>query len=117
MIQHDFLAAWIPQRGSDNLYYAREDKNTGRYVLGTRSAAKIIKAGKEGVFKTRLVAGPKLQYKLEAMAPGLELTVDYGMFTIIAKPLFALLNLYHGWFGNWGWAIVFLTVTVKAGIL
>jgi len=114
MIQHDFLAAWIPERGSDNLYYAREDKGTARYVLGTRSAAKIIKAGKEGVFKTRLVAGPKLQYKLEAMAPGLELTVDYGMFTIIAKPLFALLNLYHGWFGNWGWAIVFLTITVKA---
>lgn len=114
MIQHDFLAAWIPERGADNLYYASEDKATGHYVLGARSAAKDIPSGKEGTFKTRLVAGPKLHDKLAEMAPGLELTVDYGWFAIIAEPLFKLLNLYHGWFGNWGWAIVFLTITVKA---
>jgi YidC/Oxa1 family membrane protein insertase len=113
MTQHDFVVAWIPERGGDNLYYASEDKATGRYVLRARGAAKEIPAGKEGIFKTRLVAGPKLHDKLEAMAPGLELTIDYGWFAIIAEPLFKLLNLYHGWFGNWGWAIVFLTISVK----
>ena len=113
MIQHYFLAAWIPERGAENLYYARKVKNAEKYILGTRSAAKNIKAGERDSFKTRLVAGPKLQYKLEEMAPGLELTVDYGILTIIAKPLFWLLNLFHGWFGNWGWAIIFLTITVK----
>jgi YidC/Oxa1 family membrane protein insertase len=114
MIQHYFLAAWIPQTGFDNLYYARKSKTAEHYVLGTRSPAKIIKAGEQDSFSTRLVAGPKLQYKLEEMAPGLELTVDYGVLTIIAKPLFWLLNFFHGWFANWGWAIIFLTITVKA---
>ncbi len=113
MIQHYFLAAWIPERGGDNLYYARKVKDAEKYVIGTRTAAKTIKAGDQGVFKTRLVAGPKLQYKLEEMAPGLELTVDYGALTIIAKPLFWLLTQFHSWFANWGWAIIFLTITVK----
>lgn len=113
MIQHYFLAAWIPERGGDNLYYARKVKNAEKYVIGTRTSAKTIKAGEQGAFKTRLVAGPKLQYKLEEMAPGLELTVDYGALTIIAKPLFWLLTQFHSWFGNWGWAIIFLTITVK----
>ena len=114
MIQHYFVAAWIPETGFDNLYYARKAKTAEHYVLGTRSPAKVIKAGESGSFNTRLVAGPKLQYKLEEMAPGLELTVDYGVLTIIAKPLFWLLNFFHGWFANWGWAIIFLTLTVKA---
>ena len=114
MIQHYFLAAWIPETGADNLYYSRYNNNKGTYLLGTRSPAIAIKAGEEKSFKTRLVAGPKLQNKLEEIAPGLELTVDYGVLTIIAKPLFWLLNLFHSWFGNWGWAIIFLTITVKA---
>ena len=70
MIQHYFVAAWIPQTGFDNLYYARKARTAEHYVLGTRSPAKIIKAGEQDSFSTRLVAGPKLQYKLEEMAPG-----------------------------------------------
>jgi YidC/Oxa1 family membrane protein insertase len=114
MIQHYFLAAWIPETGYDYLYYARKSKTAEHYILGARSPAKVIRAGEQDTFRTRLVAGPKLQYKLEEMAPGLELTVDYGVLTIIAKPLFWLLNFFHGWFANWGWAIIFLTITVKA---
>jgi len=55
-----------------------------------------------------------LQYQLEEIEPGLELTVDYGMLTIFAKPLFWLLNAFHNMFNNWGWAIIFLTITVKS---
>lgn len=113
MIQHHFLAAWIPETGFDNLYYARKSPTVDHFILGTRSPAKIVKAGEQGKFSARLVAGPKLQYKLADMAPGLELTVDYGVLTIIAKPLFWLLTVFHGWFSNWGWAIIFLTISVK----
>ena len=114
MIQHYFLAAWIPHHDTQNLYYSRYNSNAGQYSLGARTPAKKIKAGEQAVFHSRLVAGPKLQNKLEEIEPGLELTVDYGVLTIIAKPLFWLLNFFHGWFGNWGWAIIFLTITVKA---
>jgi YidC/Oxa1 family membrane protein insertase len=114
MMQHYFLAAWIPESGLNNLFYSKNPANTYKYILGTRSPAQKISADETAIFNTRLVVGPKLQNQLEQIAPGLELTVDYGVLTIIAKPLFWLLDIFHGWFGNWGWAIIFLTITVKA---
>ena len=114
MMQHYFLAAWIPEAEENNLFYSKNPTNTYKYILGTRSPAQKIPAESTGTFNTRLVVGPKLQNQLELIAPGLELTVDYGVLTIIAKPLFWLLDIFHGWFGNWGWAIIFLTITVKA---
>jgi len=114
MIQHYFLAAWIPESGVNNLFYTKSPSGTSRFILGTRSPAQKIAADDTSSFNTRLVIGPKLQNQLEQIEPGLELTVDYGVLTIIAKPLFWLLDIFHGWFGNWGWAIIFLTITVKA---
>ena len=114
MIQHYFLAAWIPENNGKNLYFTRYNAQADRYTLGTRSAAKKLMPNEQGEFHSRFVAGPKQQYKLEEIEPGLELTVDYGILTIIAKPLFWLLDKFHGIFGNWGWAIIFLTITVKA---
>ena len=114
MIQHYFLAAWIPESGTNNLYYSKQPSGTSKFILGTRTPALKITAEDKASFNTRLVVGPKLQNQLEQIAPGLELTVDYGVLTIIAKPLFWLLDIFHGWFGNWGWAIIFLTITVKA---
>jgi YidC/Oxa1 family membrane protein insertase len=114
MIQHYFLAAWIPESGNSNHYYSRQPSRTLNYILGTRSPATKIPAGETALLNSRLVIGPKLQKQLELVEPGLELTVDYGILTILAKPLFWLLDIFHGWFGNWGWAIIFLTITVKA---
>ena len=114
MIDHYFLVSWIPESGNDSLYFSRYNKNKDRYTLGARTSAITIDAGNTGEITSRLVVGPKLQYQLEAIEPGLELTVDYGMLTIFAKPLFWLLNWFHEIFNNWGWAIIFLTITVKA---
>lgn len=114
MIQHYFLSAWIPETGKDNLFYSRYNRNKDHYTLGTRTSAITIEAGQTGEINSRLVVGPKLQYELEKVAPGLDLTVDYGILTIFAKPLFWLLNEFHEIFNNWGWAIIFLTITVKA---
>jgi YidC/Oxa1 family membrane protein insertase len=82
--------------------------------MGARTSATNIAAGETGQISSRLVLGPKLQNKLEEIEPGLDLTVDYGVLTIFAKPLFWLLDFFHGIFHNWGWAIIFLTLTVKA---
>lgn len=114
MIQHYFLTAWIPENEGKNLYFSRYAAQSDRYVLGTRTSAKRLQPNEQAEFRSRFVAGPKQQYKLEEIEPGLELTVDYGVLTIIAKPLFWLLDKFHGIFGNWGWAIIFLTITVKA---
>jgi YidC/Oxa1 family membrane protein insertase len=114
MISHYFLVAWIPETGKDNFYFSRYNRNKDLYTIGARTSAVTIEAGQTGEISSRLVVGPKLQYQLEKIAPGLDLTVDYGILTIIAKPLFWLLNTFHEIFGNWGWAIIFLTITVKA---
>jgi YidC/Oxa1 family membrane protein insertase len=113
MIQHYFLAAWVPNQKEENLTYSLK-RGENRFVLGmTSTPALTLKAGEQGSFHSQLVVGPKLQERLESVAPGLELTVDYGALTILAKPLFWLLNLFHTWFNNWGWAIIFLTLTIK----
>ncbi|MDX1459791.1 MAG: membrane protein insertase YidC, partial [Xanthomonadales bacterium] len=72
-----------------------------------------VSPGAEHQFASRLYVGPKLQERLEEVAPGLQHTVNYGIFTVFAKPLFWLLAKIHSFVGNWGWAIIFLTVLIK----
>jgi YidC/Oxa1 family membrane protein insertase len=72
-----------------------------------------VAPGQTFVFTDKLFVGPKLQNHLAAIAPGLDLTVDYGWLTVIAQPIFWLLDQLHYLFGNWGWAIIFLTVLIK----
>ncbi len=112
MIQHYFLSAWVPDQEQTNYTYTTHP-TPNRYILGMRSPAVTASSETPAKFKSLLVVGPKLQDRLEKIAPGLELTVDYGILTILAKPLFWLLKFYHSLFDNWGWAIIFLTISVK----
>lgn len=114
-IQHYFLSAWLPPAEEVNRYYTRVLSTPAgeRYLLGLASPAVAVAPGASARFESRLYLGPKLQERLAAIAPGLELTVDYGYLTIIAKPLFHALKFLHGLFGNWGWAIIALTVLIK----
>jgi len=82
-------------------------------VLGVLTPEQSIPAGQSGKLGMRLYAGPKLQDHLQEVAPGLELTVDYGLLTILAQPIFWLLKYIHKVVGNWGWAIVLLTLLIK----
>ena len=115
MIQHYFLSAWVPNNEEKNSYYSRgiETRNDIRYVLGLSSEAIEVVSHTSHVFSSTLYVGPKIQKELIALAPGLELTVDYGFLTILAKPLFKLLNFIHGLIGNWGWSIVIVTLLIK----
>ena len=112
MIQHYFLGAWIPGTGETDSFYTRV-VGGNRYVVGMTGMEQTVPAGATGDFRTGLYIGPKLPSVLAETAPNLQLTVDYGMLTIIAEPLFWLLKAIHAIVGNWGWAIIFLTILIK----
>lgn len=113
MIQHYFVVAWVPVQEETNHYYSKA-LGDGLYVLGLSSSSEqTVPAGGKGEFSSRLYVGPKLQDHLAAVAPHLELTVDYGLLTFIAKPIFWLLKTIHGLVNNWGWSIILLTVIIK----
>ncbi len=115
MIQHYFLAAWIPPATTPETFYSRYKPNPDRYTLGMKADTPYrVKAGAEDHFSNRLFVGPKVQEMLEKVAPGLELTIDYGMLTILAKPIYFVLKFIHTHIiGNWGWAIIILTMMIK----
>ncbi len=116
IIQHYFFAAWIPPADEVGTYTTKEISVQGlpRYLVRTVSPAYTVAAGQQQTFNSRLYLGPKLQEELEAVAPGLEYTVNYGIFTVFSKPLFWLMSHIHNIVGNWGWAIVLLTILIKA---
>ena len=113
MVQHYFASAWIPQQGAQrDIYVGKVDQTL--YRVGVKEPLQTIAPGQTINVSARLFAGPEEQSMLEGIAPGLELVKDYGWVTIIAKPLFWLLEKIHGVVGNWGWAIVLLTLLIKA---
>ena len=113
-IQHYFLGAWVPPGDAPFTFYSRKLPQE-RFVLGMTAVNELrVEPGSQQVLSNQLYVGPKIQSVLEEIAPGLELTVDYGVLTIIAKPLFWLLQKFHALVGNWGWAIILLTMLIKA---
>ncbi len=113
MLQHYFVSALVPaSREEQNHYYTLATDNN-HYVIGAITPASTVPANAAGVIKQKLYMGPKIQSKLEEIAPGLELTVDYGVLWFLAKPLFWCLDKFHGLTGNWGWAIVLVTLMLK----
>ena len=112
MLQHYFLGAWLPKPGAPREFYTREVQQ-GLFAAGTIVPAGIVAPGASATVSMPLYAGPQEQEKLAALAPGLELAVDYGWLTVIAAPLFWVLQWIHGWTGNWGVAIIILTIMIK----
>lgn len=112
MIQHYFVSAWVPPQGATRTY---DMAAVGPNLYAVRSIESLgnVQPGGSTVLKSSLWVGPQDQDALEALAPGLELVVDYGWLTIIAKPLFVFMTWLHALVGNWGWTIVLLTVLIK----
>lgn len=113
MIQHYFLSAWIPEREQTHTYSTRVTSG-GFNIAGFTSPALIVDPGNTAEVSARFYAGPKDQYSLEKISPFLELSVDYGWLWWLAQPLFWLLTKIHALVGNWGAAIILLTVLIKA---
>ena len=114
MIQHYFASAWIPRDEAGSNLYTRVIGNLGD--IGIRMPNKTIATGDEVSFKATLWVGPKLQDQMAAVAPNLDLVVDYGWLWFIAKPLHTLLSFIQGIVVNWGLAIICLTFIVRGAM-
>ncbi|MFZ1852852.1 MAG: membrane protein insertase YidC [Nitrosomonas sp.] len=112
MLEHYFLTAWLPTPQTPREYYAKRLAHN-QYTAGIITPVGAIESGQTKQISVPFYAGPQEQEKLAELAPGLDLTVDYGWLTILAQPLFKLLSFYHSWIDNWGVAIILLTFTVK----
>lgn len=113
MVQHYFVTAWVPPQGKARNYEMTElQKNL--FAIRSIESVGAIAPGSQLSVPAKLWVGPQDQDSLEKVAPGLDLVVDYGLLTIIAKPLFALMTWIYSLIGNWGWTIVVLTILIKA---
>jgi YidC/Oxa1 family membrane protein insertase len=113
MVQHYFVTAWVPPQGKNRSYEMTElQKNL--FAIRSIEPVGTIAPGSQLNIPAKLWVGPQDQEGLEKVAPGLDLVVDYGLLTIIAKPLFALMTWLYTILGNWGWTIVVLTILIKA---
>ncbi|MDD5471045.1 MAG: membrane protein insertase YidC, partial [Sideroxydans sp.] len=111
MLQHYFVSAWLPDGDGKREFYAKS-LGDGLYSAGVVMPTAAVEPGQTVEIKTKLYVGPA-QNKLNEVAPGLGLSVDYGIFTIFASPLFWLMDFLNGWIGNWGVSIILLTVLIK----
>ena len=112
MVQHYFVSAWIFPNNFSREYFARK-VDTNLYSAGMiGQLGKIASKSSESLI-AHLYVGPQEEKTLEALYPGLELVKDYGWLTILAKPLYWLVDKLHNFIGNWGWSIVALVVLLK----
>ena len=113
MVQHYFAIAWLLGDGIEREHFARKvDANL--YSVGMITPVGTVTPGQSRAVESRLFVGPQAEKVLEKVAPGLELVKDYGWLTMLAKPLYWLLEKIHSFVSNWGWAIVLLVVLLKA---
>ena len=112
VMEHYFVAALIPNNGITHHFYSKTD-NKNRFTVGHYSPGATLAPGEQHEFSSSIYIGPKRHDILEETAPGLNLSVDYGMLWFLAKPLFVVLTYVHKMTDNWGWAIVILTILLK----
>jgi len=113
MLQHYFVSAWLPADKVQREYYAKHLEDN-LYSVGVILPLPAIAPNSSGHVSASLYAGPQEQDALKSIAPGLDLVVDYGWLTVVAAPLFWLLQFLYKWVANWGVAIILLTVLIKA---
>jgi YidC/Oxa1 family membrane protein insertase len=113
MAQHYFASAWLMADGEKREMYMQK-VDTNLYSVGVKMAMEAIAPGVTQLKKATLFVGPQVEHKLEALYPGFELVKDYGWLTILAKPMYWVMEKLHGFIGNWGWTIIALVILIKA---
>lgn len=111
--QHYFLSAWIPDQSQQHNYSTRKN-NINQYIGGFVSPAFSVPSGTTSTQSVRFYAGPTNQNTLAELAPNLNLTIDYGILWFLASPIYWLLTHIEPFVGNFGVAIILLTVLIKA---
>jgi len=112
MLQQYFATAWVPPANSANSFYTSNLGN-GVAAIGYKSQPLLVQPGQTGDLGSTLWVGPEIQDKMAAVAPHLDLTVDYGWLWFISQPLFKLLKWIHSFLGNWGFSIIIITFIVR----
>ena len=112
-VQHYFVSAWVPPQESNNRYSLRKLQGSDIYLMAVTGEKINVAAGSSEEYKVNLYIGPKNQDVLKQLSPYLDLTIDYGFLWMLAKPLFAVLQMIQNLLGNWGWSIILLTIFVK----
>jgi len=112
LVEHYFVSAWIPAKDVTSIYQTNKLDND-IYSIGLVESAVVVAPGEEKSIKTQLYAGPEITEILEKLAPGLELSVDYGILWPICQPIFWLLKMAFQFTGNWGLAIIVTTILIK----
>ena len=112
MVQHYFASAWLLGDGIKRDLFMRK-VDTNLYSVGMITAMDSIAPGTSKAVASTLFVGPQVEKAMETLTPGLELVKDYGWLTVLAKPLYWLLDKLHSFIGNWGWSIVALVVLLK----
>ncbi|GAB3738397.1 membrane protein insertase YidC [Silanimonas algicola] len=112
MLQHHFVSAWVPPKDQPQVF-SLHAVDGGRFAA--RSVGQAVTVPPDGSDRVELTlwVGPKLQDPMAQVHPSLPLSLDYGIFSFLAQPLFWVLNWLHGLFGNWGWAIIGIVVIIK----
>ena len=110
-IQHHFVSAVVPQPATSQRYSVAVQGNV--LTANAIGPTQVVQPGESVSFATTLFVGPKLQSQLEDIDPSLKLTVDYGWLTILSQPLFWLLSKAYDLVGNWGVAIILVTILIK----
>lgn len=111
MQQHYFLTAWVPAADSKNRFYTRALNDD--YTIGAVSPAIVVAPMQKQTVNSQLYLGPEITSVLKPIAPGLDLTVDYGWLWFLSAMLFSFMKTIYAFVGNWGWAIVLVTVVIK----
>lgn len=112
MLQQYFATAWVPQTAGNNTFYTTNLGNN-LAAIGYKSAPVTVGPGQQQHLQATLWVGPEIQDKMAAIAPHLDLTVDYGWLWFISQPLFKLLKFLHSFIGNWGFSIIVITFIVR----
>jgi YidC/Oxa1 family membrane protein insertase len=111
-VQHQFISAIVPPK--DAKYHFTMNLSGDQYLLAATGGTTTVAPGSSATFGQTLYVGPKLQSQLEKISPRLDRVADYGMLTVLAQPLFTALDWVHGVTGNWGVAIILVTLLLKA---
>jgi YidC/Oxa1 family membrane protein insertase len=112
MIQHYFVSAWVPDKNATSQYFSRVT-NDGLYTIGMLGPKVTAAPGATIETSATLYAGPAIADKLQKVAPGLDLTIDYGWFWFISVIIFWMMQKIHFVVNNWGWSIVLVTCVIK----
>jgi len=112
IVEHYFISAWLPSRTEKNYYQSEvfADKSFGIGFVGQQI---VVQPGQNSVVTAELYMGPRITDVLKSLAPGLDLTVDFGMLWWLCQPIFWVLKLLFTWVGNWGVAIILITCAIK----